>query len=292
MARSMTGFGVGRAGDQALGIVAEARSVNNRFLDLSLRLPRTLSQFEGEVRDLVRKRVERGRVTLAVTEEWSGESTGDVKLDRAKALNYANLLRELQALTEVPGEVRLEHLLQLNDLFIPASDEEYHRRLWGFAKEAIESALIEMNASQLREGDVLTRDMLERIASIKDGAAQIRNLAVGQTAEYRRRLTARLEDMLGDARLDRTRLENEIAIAADRLDISEEIVRLGSHLDLFDSTLKRDGAVGKTLGFVLQEMGREVNTIASKSWMVEIAQIAVGMKETLEQVREQVQNIE
>jgi len=288
----MTGFGVGRAGDQALGIVAEARSVNNRFLDLSLRLPRTLSQFEGEVRDLVRKRVERGRVTLAVTEEWSGESTGDVKLDRAKALNYANLLRELQALTEVPGEVRLEHLLQLNDLFIPASDEEYHRRLWGFAKEAIESALIEMNASQLREGDVLTRDMLERIASIKDGAAQIRNLAVGQTAEYRRRLTARLEDMLGDARLDRTRLENEIAIAADRLDISEEIVRLGSHLDLFDSTLKRDGAVGKTLGFVLQEMGREVNTIASKSWMVEIAQIAVGMKETLEQVREQVQNIE
>ena len=292
MARSMTGFGVGRAGDQTLGIVAEARSVNNRFLDLSLRLPRTLSQFEGEVRELVRKRVERGRVTLAVTEEWSGESNGDVKLDRAKALNYANLLRELQTLAEIPGEVKLEHLLQIGDLFIPAADEEYHRRLWGFAKEAIEAALIEMNASQHREGDILTRDMLERIATIKAGAAQIRNLAAGQTAEYRRRLTSRLEEILGDARLDRTRLENEIAIAADRLDITEEIVRLASHLDLFDSTLKRDGAVGKTLGFVLQEMGREVNTIASKSWMVEIAQIAVGMKETLEQVREQVQNIE
>ncbi len=292
VARSMTSFGAGRAGDQSLSIVAEARSVNNRFLDLSLRLPRSLYPFEGEVRELVRGRIERGRVTLTVTEEWIGESAGDVKIDRGKALHYTRLLRELQELAGLSGELRLEHLLSTGELFVTSEDEEFRRRVWGFAKEAIEAALKEIDASGRREGDILTRDMIERLATVKSGLVQIRNLAAGQNAEYRRRLTQRLADMLDDSRLDKTRLETEIAIAADRLDISEEIVRLGSHLDLFDATLRRDGAVGKTLGFVLQEMGREVNTIASKSWMVEISQIAVGMKEILEQVREQVQNIE
>jgi uncharacterized protein (TIGR00255 family) len=288
----MTAFGVGRASDDSLSIAAEARSVNNRFLDLSLRLPRGLYPFEGEVRELVRSHAERGRVTLTVTEEWVGDNAGDVKIDRAKAAHYARLLRELQTLAGVNEELTLDHLLAAGDMFISSEDEEYRQRLWNIARQAIETALVEMNASGKREGDVLVRDMLTRLKSIREGFAQIRNLAASQIGEYRLRLTARLQEMLIDSRLDKTRLETEIAIAADRLDITEEIVRLGSHLDLFEATLKKEGAVGKTLGFVLQEMGREVNTIASKSWMVEISQIAVGMKETLEQLREQVQNLE
>jgi len=292
LARSMTGFGAGKAGDPTLSIAAEVHSVNNRFLDISIRLPRALIPFENEVREIVRNRLERGRVSLSVTEEWQGENGGDLALDKARARQYLRLLRDLRETTGLTGEIGIEHFLAFNDLFIPIADEELIQRHWDFAKRAIKEALDEMEASSRREGDVLTRDMLERLASVREGAALIRSLAAGQTGEYRRRLTARLEELLDDGRLDRSRLETEIAIAADRLDISEEIVRLGSHLDLFSSTLQRDGAVGKTLGFVLQEMGREVNTIASKSWMVEISQIAVGMKETLEQLREQVQNLE
>jgi len=292
VARSMTAFGVGRAGDQSLSIVTEVRSVNNRFLDLSLRLPRGLYPFEGEIRELVRKRVERGRVSLTVTEEWVGEATGDVKIDRAKALHYTKLLGELKALTGLPGDVNIGHLLSVNEIFVSSADEEYHQRLWNLAKESIAAALLEMDDSGRREGDVLARDMLERLTTIREGAAQIRRLASSQATEYRNRLLGRLGELLEDSRLDRNRLETEIAIAADRLDITEEIVRLHSHIELYESTLKRAGSVGKTLGFVLQEMGREVNTIASKSWMVEIAQIAVGLKETLEQLREQVQNLE
>jgi len=288
----MTGFGVGRSSDASLSLVAEARSVNNRFLDLSLRLPRGLYLFEGEIREIVRKRFERGRVSLTVTEEWAGEAEGDVRLDRNKAIHYARMLSEVKAITGVAGEIRLEHLLSVGELFTPVADEEYRTRLWNLAQQAIEASLVEMDKSCRREGDILARDMLDRLATIREGREDIRRLAAEQTGEYRARLTARLEEMLGDARLDRTRLETEIAIAADRLDITEEIVRLGSHLELFQATLKRENAVGKTLGFVLQEMGREVNTIASKSWMVDISQIAVGMKETLEQLREQVQNLE
>jgi uncharacterized protein (TIGR00255 family) len=288
----MTGFGVGRAGDQTLSVVAEARSVNNRFLDISLRIPKGLYPFETEIRELIRTKVERGRVTLAVTEELSnGESSG-VKLDREKATQYLHLLRELQELGGITGEIKLEHLLAAGDLFVSGDDDEARQRLWETAKIAILSALDDMAASGRREGDTLAKDLQDRLATIRDGLEVIKALAAGQTAEYRNRLAARLEQLIDDSRLDRNRLETELAISAERLDITEEIVRLDSHLNLFNDTLNKDGAIGKTLNFVLQEMGREVNTIASKSWLFDISQIAVRMKETLEQLREQVQNLE
>ncbi len=288
----MTGFGVGRAGDQTLSVVAEARSVNNRFLDISLRIPKGLYPFETEIRELIRTKVERGRVTLAVTEELSNAESGGVRLDREKATQYIKHLHELQELAGITGEIRLEHLLAAGDLFMSGDDDEARQRLWETARKAIHSALGDLAASGKREGDTLARDLQERLATIRDGLEVIKALAAGQTAEYRNRLATRLEQLIDDARLDRNRLETELAISAERLDITEEIVRLDSHLNLFNDTLNKDGAIGKTLNFVLQEMGREVNTIASKSWLFEISQIAVRMKETLEQLREQVQNLE
>jgi len=288
----MTGFGVGLAGDQNLSVVAEARSVNNRFLDISLRIPKGLYPFETEIRELIRTKVERGRVTLAITEELSNSESSGVKLDRDKAMQYLQMLRELQELGGITGEIKLEHLLSAGDLFVSGDDDEARQRLWDTAKKAVLAALDDMAASGKREGDTLAKDLQERLATIRDGLEVIKALAAGQTAEYRNRLAARLEQLIDDVRLDRNRLETELAISAERLDITEEIVRLDSHLNLFNDTLNKDGAIGKTLNFVLQEMGREVNTIASKSWLFDISQIAVRMKETLEQLREQVQNLE
>ncbi len=288
----MTGFGIGRAGDQNLSVVAEARSVNNRFLDISLRIPKALYSFETEIRELIRSKVERGRVTLAVNEELANGETSAVRLDRDKAVQYVKLLHDLQELTGISGEIRIEHLLSIGDLFVSGEDDEARQRLWDTTRTAILAALDDLISSRGKEGDALVKDLLERLSTISQGLLVIKELAGGQTAEYRGRLAARLEVLVGDIRLDHNRLEMELAIAAEKLDITEEIVRLDSHLTLFGDTLCKDGAIGKTLNFVLQEMGREVNTIASKSWLFEISQIAVRMKETLEQLREQVQNLE
>ena len=158
--------------------------------------------------------------------------------------------------------------------------------------QATEQALQALVDVSSREGENLVADLLARITAFHEELDAIREQVSEQVSQYRTRFLQRLEELLNDTRLDQARLETEISLAADRLDISEEITRLASHIDLFESTIKRNDPVGKTLGFVLQEMGREVNTIASKSWMIEISQAAIRMKEILEQIREQVQNIE
>ncbi len=291
MAHSMTGYGVGRASGDGLSVVVELRSVNNRYLDLNLKLPRALYPHESNIRDLLRERVERGRVSMLVSEEWSGEQGPVIRLDRARALSCAGQLEELSRELGLSGEVQLEHLLAVGELFLPDDDSSYHEQLWGLTRQALEKALEQMLTACHHEGEALCADIRQRIRSTQESLALVKELAARQADAYRERLTRRLEELLEDSRLDRTRLETEIALAADRLDISEEIVRLESHLDMFHKTIARKGSLGKTLSFILQEMSREANTIASKSWMVEISQAAIRMKELLEQIREQVQNL-
>ncbi|MBM3328753.1 MAG: YicC family protein [Calditrichaeota bacterium] len=292
MPRSMTGYGVGRADEGGLIVSAEVRSVNNRFLDLALKLPRGLYPFEGEIRDLVRQRLERGRVSLGVNEEWSGEGSGELAVDRNRVALFAKLLRETAEVAGINGEVRLADLFAAGDFFIAGDVEDYRHRLWETARRAIVEALDELTAAGRREADHLARDLRERLSLIRDDLAAVERFAAGQAGQYRARLEARLGELLDDARFDRSRLETEVALAADRLDISEETVRLASHVAAFEATLGQSNGIGKRLNFLLQEMGREVNTIGSKAWLLEISQAGVRMKETLEQMREQVQNLE
>lgn len=292
MTRSMTGFGTGIATDSGLSITVEIRGVNNRFLDINLRLPRALYSRDPEIRDLVHKRIQRGRMSLYVNEEFTDDQVPDVRLDRSRAIGYA---RELKRLIEDLGlneELRLEHLLTIDDLVISADNESYRERLWQLFKAAFDQALDQFISASTREGEILRKDILERIEAIGEQLEIIGTAADEQVVNYHEKLTARLSEMLDDNRLDRNRLETEIALTADRLDISEEIVRLNSHRKMFSETLDMKEPVGKTLNFTLQEMGRETNTIASKSPAMDISQAAIKIKELLEQIREQVQNIE
>lgn len=292
MTRSMTGYGVGRASRDGLSAAAEVRSVNNRFLDIVIKTPRALFPHENEIRELVQARLSRGRISVFINEEWNEGGSPEVRLDIGRAKQYH---RQLQSLSEQFGlseQVRLEHLLTLEDLILTQEDEAYRERLWTLAKGALIDALSLLVTSAEREGTALHADIEKRLTALDARLQTVSTLAKGQVEQYRRRLTQRLEELLGDDRLDRNRLETEIAIAADKLDITEEIVRLGSHLKEFRQTLNQDGPTGKTLGFVLQEMGREANTIASKSWTAEISHTAIQMKELLEQIREQLQNLE
>ncbi len=255
-------------------------------------MPRMLFPYERDIRNIIGKRINRGRVFLSHSEKWVDERRPNIRLDYGKAMQYAAVYRELKDKLDLSGELRLEHLLNIEDLFSPREDESFRASLWELTRNALERALDELITVSRREGGHLAADLGERIDTVHMELDRVKARAGGQVSRYRERLNDRLRELLDDDSLDRNRLETEIALMADRLDISEELVRLESHLELFRATLRREEPMGKTLGFILQEMGREVNTIASKCWDVEIAQAGIRMKETLEQIREQVQNIE
>ncbi|HHE47190.1 MAG TPA: YicC family protein, partial [Bacteroidetes bacterium] len=289
---SMTGYGFGRAADEGLDVTVELRSVNNRFLDINLRLPRALYPHDPEIRESVRKRIERGRVTLVANVEYIDDQAPDIHLNRPKLMAFARQLEQLRRELKLEGGIRLEHLLTVEDVFVASDDETYRSRLWKLCRSALEEALNEIIDASTVEAEALCRDIVERIVGVEEQLGKIRVAAATQVEEYQQRLQTRLEEILSDERIDRNRIETEVALAADRLDISEEIVRLDSHLRMFSAKVNNDGPIGKTLGFILQEMSREANTIASKCWALEISQAAIRIKELLEQVREQVQNIE
>lgn len=292
MARSMTGYGVGTVSNEQVTVTVEVRSVNNRFLDFDFRIPKTLFSREQNIRDFVRSRVSRGRVTLRVTEEANVKSLSSINVNTELVKSYANALRNLMKEVGIEEPLSLQHLLSFGFVSSDTISEEYQNIVWECAKEALEIAMNDMISGSCKEGDNLISDIVSRMEQLRSYVEEIETLAFSQTLEYQAKLNSRLVELLSDNRIDPARLESEIAFVAEKLDITEELVRLRSHLDLLEETLKSSDQIGKTLNFILQEMGREINTIASKSWKVEIPQRAIRMKETLEQVREQVQNIE
>lgn len=288
----MTGFGTGQTNRNGLSITVELRSVNNRFLDLNFRLPHVLYQREQDLRELISKRLNRGRVLVQVTEEWCDDAMPAIRIDKGKARSYLNALKELKTELSLAGEISLDQILSFSDIVVSEIDDAYREKLWVLTQEAVNSALDNLVDSSEAEGRNLSKDIIERICLVEKTLSKIKEIKDSQVLIYQERLSTRLREVLTDDRIDPNRLETEIALIADRLDISEEIVRFESHIDLFNQSLKVDKAIGKTLGFILQEMGREANTIASKSWLTEISQSAIQIKEILEQVREQVQNLE
>ena len=288
----MTGFGVGREGDDTLSVAVEMRSVNNRFLDLNIKLPRSLNEHETDVRNLVSSKLNRGRVTIYINEEWNDSQGPSVKLDRYRAQSYFAVLKDLKDVLSLKSEIGLDHLLTFPDLIKTEEDEEYRERLWHWTKHSLEQAVNQLLESSVKEGNALCDDINQRLDNLLLNLQEIEEKAKEQSETYKTKLLERLGELVDDPRFDPARLEMEITLAADRLDISEEIVRLKSHIAMFENKLKLSEPIGKTLNFILQEIGREVNTITSKSWLVDISQTGVKMKEIVEQIREQVQNIE
>lgn len=292
MPRSMTGYGVGKFTDDGLGVFVELRSVNNRFLDFNFKLPKTLFAREQDLRDLIKSRLSRGRITVIVNEEWSDSNLGEIKTDLSRARKYVQVLRNAKSELNLEGEITIGHLISLDALFSSGDDDEYQEKLWHLTAKATQIALDMLIKVSQQEADNLLTDIKERLTLICQEAELIKSYAQNQTALYRDKLNLRLQELINKEQLDPSRLEGEVAIMADKLDISEEIVRLDSHIKLFNETLNEDKPIGKALNFILQEMGREINTIGSKCFMVEIAQAVMRIKEIQEQMREQVQNLE
>ena len=292
MVSSMTGFGEGETEARGVTIAVEVRSVNSRFLEVTARLPRSLSQREAEIKDAVKKRIERGKVTVVVSVERTDGGEIPLRVDANAARAYWGLLKDLRKAVRSKESVKLDHLLRFSDIFGQDESADADEEEWGHVTKALDQALDGLVRMRSDEGGELHRDLKQRIARLESEIDRAETLSRSQVPAERERLQERIAQLREKSDLDEGRLELEVALLADKLDVTEECVRFRSHNKFFLEALESEASVGRKLNFLVQEMNREVNTIGSKSSSSEIAHLVVGMKEELEKIREQLQNIE
>jgi uncharacterized protein (TIGR00255 family) len=292
MIRSMTGFGSAELERSGQRLTAEIRSVNHRFCEVSMRGPKVALAFEDQVRQLIQERFSRGKFNLTITWVGAGEQGEVLKLNEAVAQRYVDLMSQLKMRFKLAGEVDVSTVAALPDLFTwehtAMSDEES----WSLVRAVVEKACDNMNLMKDREGTALTRDFDARLSAIRKQLDIVNERAPLRPHEAKERMVARIKPLLDDVEMDPIRIAQEVALLADRLDCTEECVRLAAHLDQFRHLIESAELAGRKLNFLLQEMNREANTIGSKANDVEIGHAVIVMKEEIERIREQVQNVE
>jgi len=296
MVRSMTGYGRGEALTDGLRLEAEVRSVNHRFCEVSARLPRAFAAFEADAKKIVQDQVSRGKLNLVVTwgenGEESGEPGGTLALDEHAADRYMELLRRIQTKYRLAGDVDVRTFASLPNIFTwqePGRSSEFYLEL---LRKVVAEATRELVRMKETEGEALKRDLVSRAGLVRSRVARIRERAPERVRETHEKMKERVRGLIAETEIPEDRLLMEIALLSDRLDCTEECVRLEAHCDHFLKYLDEESAPGRKLNFLLQEMNREINTIGSKSNDVAIVEQVVEVKEELERIREQVQNIE
>lgn len=291
--RSMTGFGLGEAPLHGGRVVVEIRGVNSRFLDLRVRMPQELAGLSMFVEQAARERLSRGRFEVTVRTE--GGTLPPPELDRGRAEAAFRALLELRDSLAPDADVPFSMLAAVPDLFSSSADRDLDETRVALG-QAVASAVVAMDQMREREGAALAKDLATRVETVRGLAASIAERSPEIIESYRRRLKERLDKLLaglpGGEGIEPGRLEQEMALFADRSDIAEELTRLSSHLGQFESYLKSAEPIGRRLDFLLQELVREINTVGSKSQDASIAQMVVEMKAEIERMREQVQNVE
>ena len=292
MIRSMTGYGKKDVASDNAGVTVEIRSVNHRFLEVAVRVPRSLAQLEDPIRKAVQQRCLRGRVDVSVSVHAAGGSLKTVQIDQALAKQYHGALKKLQKSLGLKGTIDMSLLAGFRDIVSITDEPVDTEHLGKTVLRALGVALTDLEKMRKREGDALAKDLISHLDAIRTAKSTVAERAPELAANVFGRMKGRIEALLQAEIPDPARLQQELALYADRSDISEELVRLESHMLQFDQTLRSKESVGKTLEFLLQEMGREVNTIGSKANDADIAALVVRMKAELEKLREQVQNVE
>ncbi len=292
MIRSMTGFGRREGAVSGGTLVVEVRSVNHRYSEIVLRLPKSISRLEEDLKKLVQQRCRRGRVDVSVLLTGGREGEKTLQLDRSLARQYHRLLLRLQRDLRLKGAVDVGLLAGFRDILSVSEQPAEDPRVKRTVVRLLKGALSDHETMRGREGAALARDIQAHVRALRQAAAAVSSRAPILIQAHFEKMQKRVEKLLGGALPDANRLNQELAVYADRSDISEELARLDSHLTQFEGGLKSREPVGKTLDFLLQEMGREVNTIGSKANDADLAMHVVRMKGELEKIREQVQNVE
>lgn len=288
---SMTGFGKCEVSAENRKIRMDIKTVNHRFLDISIRAPYFLGEFEADIRQCVKDRLGRGRVEITV-QYASHAQEGGTLVNFSLVSSYLTAVKQICEVFPVHNDIGVSQLMALPDVVAMQPGEDDAAVIRGLIIEAARGALDELQTARAAEGEGLARDMLARLDLLSEAAALIDAREEAVVENYRARLHARIAELTGSLPVNTERLEQEVAVFADRCNVTEEVVRIKSHIGQFRSVATEDGPVGKKLDFICQELNREFNTIGSKAQDADITSQVIAAKAEVEKIREQVQNIE
>lgn len=290
--RSMTGYGKGAASSAGLTVTAEIKTVNHKFFDWNMKMPKGFLFVEDDAKKAVAGAVSRGHVDLYLTVEKQTAEAGEYRTDAALARMYVDSARQLSETLGVPFDITASSLMKNPDIVTLSETEIDDGTVRKVTLEAVSEAVSALVAMREREGAALAADLSEKLASIEASLEEVKKEAPRAVAEYRRKLRARIDEALGQLPLDEARLATEVALFADKCAIDEEISRLGAHIAAMRALISSHGQVGRKLDFLVQEMNRETNTIGSKANDLAITERVLAMKNDIEKIREQAQNAE
>ena len=290
--RSMTGYGKGTASSAGLTVTAEIKTVNHKFFDWNMKMPKGFLFVEDDAKKAVAGAVSRGHVDLYLTVEKQTAEAGEYRADAALARMYVDSARQLSETLGVPFDITASSLIKNPDIVTLSETEIDDETVRKVTLEAVSEAVSALVAMREREGAALAADLSEKLASIEASLEEVKKEAPRAVAEYRRKLRARIDEALGQLPLDEARLATEVALFADKCAVDEEISRLGAHIAAMRALIASQGQVGRKLDFLVQEMNRETNTIGSKANDLAITERVLAMKNDIEKIREQAQNAE
>ncbi len=290
--RSMTGFGRCEVTEGARKISVEMKSVNHRYLDISIKIPKKLSFFETAIRSELKNYIERGKVDIFVTYEDMTESNLCVKYNRELAAEYMKYLWQMSEDFSLDNDVRVSTLSRYPEVFTMEEQTVDEEALWQFLEKAVHGAAESFVETRVREGDNIRDDLLAKLNGMLAAVAFIEHRSPQIIQEYKQKLREKVQELLEDTKIDEARLLTEVTIFADKVCVDEELVRLRSHITATKDCLTEGGSIGRKLDFLAQEMNREANTILSKTTDLEISNRAIELKTEIEKIREQIQNIE
>lgn len=292
MIKSMTGFGRGEHEDSGRSFTVEIKTVNHRYSDINIKLPRQLSYLEDNIRKYILSHISRGKIDVYITQDKFSAEDVEVTVDEALAEAYVNALRSLKDKFQLIDDISVSVVSKLPDIINITKVEEEGEEVWNTLSIAIQKSLSNLLEMRKKEGQKLADDIIARKDYLKSIVQKIEERSPMVVQEYKEKLEERIKDISGNICIDETRLAAEVALFADRSSIAEEIVRLNSHFEQLQLILQEEGPVGRKLDFLVQEMNREINTIGSKASDLEITKHVVEVKSEIEKIREQIQNIE
>ena len=292
MIKSMTGYGRAQGSFSGGEITVEVKSVNNRYLDCGVKLPRGYAYLEEGVKSLVQKSISRGKVDVYITINSAGADNVKISVNGPVAAGYIEAMRSLVRDYGIQDDISVSTISQFNDVLLVEKQEQDENEVKTAISSVVQNALDAFDAMRTREGEALKADLLQKADGIVTLVSSVEARSPITVAAYRERLTAKMREVLEERQIDEARIIQEAAIYADKVAVDEETVRLRSHVDQLKGMLNDGGVIGRKLDFLMQEMNREANTIGSKGNDVEQARNVVNIKSELEKIREQIQNIE
>lgn len=292
MIKSMTGFGRAELIDEEKKITVEMKSVNHRYLDVNMRMPKKFSVFEASIRSLLKEYIQRGKVDVFITCEDYTQSRVSVKYNREIAQQYLGYLQEMSRDFQLSGEINAALLSRYPEVLTMEEQTEDEDEMWGALEGVIRNAAVQFVEARTKEGIELKRDILDKLEKMGEKVELVEKRSPDIIKEYREKLETKVKELLADTQMEESRIAAEVILYADKICTDEETVRLKSHIKHTKSVLDEKEGIGRKLDFIAQEMNREANTILSKANDLETSNLAIDLKTEIEKIREQIQNIE